>query len=251
MKRIVARLEIKSNNVVKGIRMEGLRKVGNPELLAKKYFEDGADEIILSDIVASLYNRNHLYDLVSKICKKINIPIAVGGGIRSFDDALKLLKSGADKITINSHAVTNKNLIKECAEKLGAQCVIIEVHAKKKQQNNWEVFIENGRQPTNLNVLDWAAEAQMLGAGELLVVSVDNDGVCKGPDVDLISKLEKICKIPLIYAGGTSNKNDVSEIFNLFSVDGIALSHLLHFKKDTIKNIKSYLQQNNINIRIQ
>ena len=118
MKRIIARLEIKSNNVVKGIRMEGLRKIGNPELLVEKYFKDGADEIILSDIVASLYNRNHLYELVSKICKKINIPITVGGGIRSFDDALRLLKSGADKITINTHAVKNKTLIKECAEKL-------------------------------------------------------------------------------------------------------------------------------------
>ena len=250
MKRIVARLEIKSNNVVKGIRMEGLRKVGNPELLAEKYFEDGADEIILSDIVASLYNRNHLYDLVSKICKKINIPIVVGGGIRTFDDALKLLKSGADKITINSHAVTNKNLIKECAEKLGSQCVIIEIHAKKKQFNNWEVFIENGRQPTNLNVLDWVKEAQMLGAGELLVVSVDNDGVCKGPDIELLSKIEKACKVPLIYAGGTSKKNDVSEIFNFSGVDGLALSHLLHFNKDTINNIKLLLKQKNIDIRI-
>ena len=131
MKRIISRLEIKSMNVVKGIRMEGLRKIANPELLVEKYFLDGSDEIILSDIVASLYNRNHLYDLVSQICKKINIPISVGGGIRSFDDALKLLKSGADKITINTHCVTNKNLIKECAQKLGSQCVIIEIHAKK------------------------------------------------------------------------------------------------------------------------
>ena len=120
--RVIARLEIKSNDVVKGIRMEGLRKVGSPEILAQKYFEDNADEIILSDIVASLYNRNYLYDLVSKICKKINIPIVVGGGIRSIEDALQLLKSGADKITINTHAVKNKNLIKQCAEKLGSQC---------------------------------------------------------------------------------------------------------------------------------
>lgn len=250
MKRIIARLEIKSNNVVKGIRMEGLRKVGNPEFLAEKYFEDGADEIILSDIVASLYNRNHLYDLVSKICKKINIPIVVGGGIRSFDDALRLLKSGADKITINTHAVTNRNLIKECAEKLGSQCVIVEIHAKRKQSNNWEVFIENGRQPTHLNVLDWVEEVQKLGAGEILIVSVDNDGVCKGPDLELVAKLEQACKVPLIYAGGISQKNDISEIFNFSGVDGVALSHLLHFNKDNIKNLKSFLKINNIDIRI-
>jgi len=250
MKRIIARLEIKSNNVVKGIRMEGLRKIGNPELLVEKYFEDGADEIILSDIVASLYNRNHLYDLVSKIGKKINIPIAVGGGIRSFDDALRLLKSGADKITINTHGVTNRNLIKECAEKLGSQCVIVEIHSKKKQLSNWEVFIENGRQPTKINVVDWVEEVQKLGAGEILVVSVDNDGVCKGPDLDLITKLEQTCRVPLIYAGGISKKNDISEIFNFSGIDGVALSHLLHFNKDNIKSLKSFLKLNNIDIRI-
>lgn len=250
MKRIIARLEIKSNYVVKGIRMEGLRKIGNPELLVEKYFEDGADEIILSDIVASLYNRNHLYDLVSKIAKKINIPIAVGGGIRSFDDALRLLKSGADKITINTHGVNNRNLIKECAEKLGSQCVIVEIHSKKKQSSNWEVFIENGRQPTKINVVDWVEEVQKLGAGEILVVSVDNDGVCKGPDFDLITKLEQTCRVPLIYAGGISKKNDISEIFNFSGVDGVALSHLLHFNKDKIKNLKSFLKLNNIDIRI-
>ena len=250
MKRIIARLEIKSNNVVKGIRMEGLRKIGNPELLVEKYFEDGADEIILSDIVASLYNRNHLYDLVSKIGKKINIPIAVGGGIRSFDDALRLLKSGADKITINTHGVTNRNLIKECAEKLGSQCVIVEIHSKKKQLSNWEVFIENGRQPTKINVVDWVEEVQKLGAGEILVVSVDNDGVCKGPDLDLITKLEQTCRVPLIYAGGISKKNDILEIFNFSGIDGVALSHLLHFNKDNIKSLKSFLKLNNIDIRI-
>ena len=250
MKRIIARLEIKSNNVVKGIRMEGLRKVGSPDILAKKYFEDNADEIILSDIVASLYNRNHLYDLVSKICKEINIPIVVGGGIRSIEDALQLLKSGADKITINTHAVQNKNLIKECAEKLGSQCVIVEIHAKKKQLNNWEVFVENGRQPTHLNVQDWVEEVQQLGAGEILVVSVDNDGVCKGPDYELATKLAQICRVPLIYGGGTSKQEDVLDIFNLPGVDGIALSHLIHFNKNNIKKIKLFLKKNNINIRI-
>ena len=249
MKRIIARLEIKSNNVVKGIRMEGLRKIGNPEILVKKYFMDGVDEIILSDIVASLYNRNHLYDLVSKICKKINIPIAVGGGIRTFDDALKLLKSGADKITINTHAVTNKNLIKECAEKFGSQCVIIEIHAKKKN-NNWEVFIENGRQPTKIDVFNWIKEVQKLGAGEILIVSVDNDGVCKGPDFELIDNIKKICNVPLIYGGGVSSKSDILEILNLEEVDAVSLSHLLHFNKDNIKNLKNYLNYNNVDIRI-
>ena len=249
MKRIIARLEIKSNNVVKGIRMEGLRKIGNPEILVKKYFMDGVDEIILSDIVASLYNRNHLYDLVSKICKKINIPIAVGGGIRTFDDALKLLKSGADKITINTHAVTNKNLIKECAEKFGSQCVILEIHAKKKN-NNWEVFIENGRQPTKIDVFNWIKEVQKLGAGEILIVSVDNDGVCKGPDFELIDNIKKICNVPLIYGGGVSSKSDILEILNLEGVDAVSLSHLLHFNKDNIKNLKNYLNYNNVDIRI-
>ena len=140
--------------------------------------------------------------------------------------------------------------IKECAEKLGSQCVIVEIHAKRKQPNNWEVFIENGRQPTNLNVLDWVEEAQKLGAGEILVVSVDNDGVCKGPDLELTTKLEQACKVPFIYAGGTSQRKDFLEMFNLSGVDGLALSHLIHFNKDNIKNIKSFLKLNNIDIRI-
>ena len=235
MKRVIARLEIKSNDVVKGIRMEGLRKVGSPEILAQKYFEDNADEIILSDIVASLYNRNHLYDLVSKICKKINIPIVVGGGIRSIEDALQLLKSGADKITINTHAVKNKNLIKQCAEKLGSQCVIIEIHAKKSNLIIGKYMLKMEGKPTHLNVLDWVEQVQKLGAGEILVVSVDNDGICKGPDQELATKLAQICKVPLIYGGGTSNQDDVLDIFNIPGVDGIALSHLLHFNKNNIQ----------------
>ena len=188
--------------------------------------------------------------MLSKNFNRSDLIIAVGGGIRSFDDALRLLKSGADKITINTHGVTNRNLIKECAEKLGSQCVIVEIHSKKKQLSNWEVFIENGRQPTKINVVDWVEEVQKLGAGEILVVSVDNDGVCKGPDLDLITKLEQTCRVPLIYAGGISKKNDISEIFNFSGIDGVALSHLLHFNKDNIKSLKSFLKLNNIDIRI-
>lgn len=249
MKRIISRLEIKSNSVVKGIRMEGLRKIGNPESLVEKYFIDGSDEIILSDIVASLYNRNHLYDLVSKICQNINIPISVGGGIRSFEDALKLLKSGADKITINTHGVTNKDLIRECAQKLGSQCVIIEIHAKKKSYSSWEVYIENGRQPTNLKVLDWVREVQELGAGEILLISVDNDGLYKGPDCELLSEIKQFSKVPLIYGGGISSSEDILKVLSLLRADAVALSHILHFNKETIKNIKRYLEFNKLDIR--
>lgn len=249
MKRILARLEIKSEKVVKGIRMEGLRKINDPEILVKKYFDDFADEIILSDIVASLYDRNQLYDLVNKICKQINIPILVGGGIRSLEDALKLLRTGADKITINTKAVENSDLISDCANKLGSQCVVVEMHAKKKSNNNWEIFVENGRQPTGIDVKSWIKEVQNKGAGEILLISVDQDGVCKGPDYELIQHVENDCYIPLIYAGGISSVENVNRIFLKSKVDAISLSHILHFNKNTIRNIKKQLSKNNIDVR--
>ena len=237
--RIISRLEIKSYNVVKGINMEGLRVVGSPEILAKKYFHEGIDEIILSDIVASLYGRNHLLDLIKKVSQEVSIPIVAGGGIRSLKDIECLLKNGADKVTINTQAVNDHNLIKNASKRFGSQCIIVEVHAKKlDDKKNWEVFVENGRQPTNINVSDWIIKAQDLGAGEVLLVSVDKDGTNKGYENDLIAMTKDKISIPLIVGGGFKNPDEIINCVNNYNIDAFSISHALHFNKIKVSDIK-------------
>ena len=236
--RIISRLEIKSLNVVKGINMEGLRVVGSPEKLAKKYYEEGVDEIILSDIVASLYGRNQLLDLIKKVSQEVTIPIVVGGGVRTLKDIESLLKSGADKVTINTQAVYDNNLIKEASKHFGAQCIIVEVHAKKLDKKKWEVFVENGRQPTNMDVSHWIKKAQDLGAGEVLLVSVDKDGTNNGFEKDLIAMTKDKISIPLIIGGGFKDPKEIIECIDNFNIDAFAISHALHFNKITIGEIK-------------
>ncbi len=248
-KRIISRLEVKNNFVVKGIRMEGLRKIDHPWNLIKNYYLDGTDEIIISDVVASLYGRNSLLDLIKKTAQEVDIPICVGGGIRSIKDINDLLSSGADKVSINSYAVKNNNFISEASKVFGSQCIIVEIHAKKKTENTWEVYIENGREPTGLDVFDWLKKIQKLGAGEILLVSVDKDGSKSGFDFELANLASKICEIPLIFGGGAYQPSNALEIFKLTSVDALFFGNILHFNDYTIRDIKNYLIKNNIKIR--
>ena len=248
-KRIISRLEIKNNFVVKGIRMEGLRKIDHPWNLIKKYYIDGIDEIIISDIVASLYGRNSLLDLIKKTAQEVNIPICVGGGIRSIKDINDLLSSGADKVSINSYAVQNNEFISEASKVFGSQCIVAEIHAKKKTENKWEVYIENGREPTGLDVFDWVKKVQKLGAGEILLVSVDKDGSKGGFDFELANYVSKICEIPLIFGGGACQPSDALDIFKLTNIDALFFGNILHFNNYTIKDIKDYLIKNTIEIR--
>tara|TARA_B100000780_G_C21095525_1_gene441819 strand:- start:563 stop:1342 length:780 start_codon:yes stop_codon:yes gene_type:complete len=248
--RLISRLEIKSTNVVKGINMEGLRVVGNPEIIAKQYFLDGIDEIILSDVVASLYGRNHLFELVEKISKDIFIPIVVGGGIRSLKDIEKLLKSGADKVVINTAAVRNPELITEAAAKYGSQCIIIEIHAKFKSKNCWEVYVENGREKTNLDLVKWMAQVEKLGAGEILIVSVDRDGTFRGLDENLLQSINNKISIPLIIAGGANSSQNIIDVVNNFDIDAVSISHALHFNKIKIKDLKDNLLSSDIETRL-
>ncbi len=229
--------------------MEGLRKIDHPWNLIKKYYMDGIDEIIISDIVASLYGRNSLLDLIKKTSEEVNIPICVGGGIRSIKDINDLLSCGADKISINSYAVQNKNFIYEAANIFGSQCIVVEIHAKKKSGGNWEVYIENGREPTGLNVLDWINTTQKLGAGEVFLISVDKDGSKSGFDFELAKQASEICDIPLIFGSGASKPSDAVDIFNLTTVDALSFGNILHFNNYTIKDIKDHLIKNGIEIR--
>ncbi len=248
-KRIISRLEIKNNFVVKGIRMEGLRKIDHPWNLIKNYYIDGIDEIIISDVVASLYGRNSLLDLIRKTALEVDIPICVGGGIRSIKDIRDLLYSGADKVSINSYAVQNNNFVLEASKVFGSQCIIIEIHAKKKTENKWEVYIENGREPTGLDVFDWIKKVQKLGAGEILLVSVDNDGSKSGFDFELANLASKICEIPIIFGGGACQPSNALEIFELTSIDALFFGNILHFNTYTIKDIKDFLIKNTVEIR--
>ncbi len=247
-KRITARIDVKNEFVIKGIHLEGLRKVGNPNDLAKKYYLEGIDEIIFMDSVASLYGRNNLFSIIEEACKEVFIPITIGGGIREIEDIEKALISGADKITLNTHAIKNPDLVKESSRIYGSQCIIGSIEAKKKN-NSWEAYIENGRQETGVDVIDWAKELEQLGAGEILITSIDQEGTKKGFDIDLIQKLSQIVKIPVIASGGAGKLEHLSDLFQDSDVSGVALASVLHYDIFSIDYIKEFLTTQKINIR--
>lgn len=184
--RIIPRLDIKGPNLIKGIRLEGLRVVGDPHEFALRYYEQGADELVFMDIVASLYQRNNLNDIIARAANRVFIPITVGGGIRSLDDVNTLLRSGADKVAINTAAIARPALITEVSKRYGAQCMVLSVEAKQNGPGRWEAYTDNGREHTGLDVIDWIEKAVALGAGEILLTAVDREGTRKGLDLDLL-----------------------------------------------------------------
>lgn len=248
-KRIIARIDIKNEFVIKGIHLEGLRKVGDPIDFAEKYYDQGVDEIIFMDAVASLYGRNNLFHIIEKACKKVFIPITIGGGIRSIQDIDSALKSGADKITINTQAVKSPQLIKEASRIYGSQCIVGSIEAKKKG-SSWEVYVDNGREETGLDVLEWAKTLQDLGIGELLITSIDQEGTKSGFDEQLIEKICKNVHLPLIISGGAGNLNHISTISKYNEINAIALASILHYNIATISEIKKIMIKDGINVRL-
>jgi cyclase len=242
--RIIPRLDIKNKNLIKGINLEGLRVMGDPNKFAIDYYNQGADEILFMDCVASLYGRNSLNDIIKNVVKNIFIPITVGGGIRSVNDVSLILNSGADKIAVNSAAVKNPKLIKKIANKFGSQCFVLSVEAKKINNNKWEVYINNGREKTGIDVFDWIQKGCSYGAGEILLTSIDNEGTRKGLDLELIKVASKLCKIPLIVSGGVGKEGDILDVMKVADVDAIAIADILHYKRSNIKNIKNFLRIN-------
>lgn len=239
--RIIPRLDIKGPNVVKGINLEGLRVVGNPGVLAKKYYEQGADELLYIDIVASLYERNNLSDIVEKTATSgVFIPITVGGGLRTIEDIKKILRAGADKVAINTAATRNPKIISEAASIFGTQCIVGSVQAKHKD-GRWEAYIDNGRECTGIDAIEWAKELVKLGAGELLITSVDNEGTEKGYDTELISKIATQVSVPVIACGGAGNEDDLLDCFNKTKCNALSMASILHYNKTTIQNIKNKL----------
>ena len=239
-KRLIARLDIKGSRLIKGIRFEGLRVLGDPREAALRYAEAGADELLYVDAVASLYGRNGLAELLRTTSKEIFIPITAGGGIRSVDDASSLLSAGADKVAVNTAAVQRPELITELAETFGSQCVVASIQARRITNSSWEVMTESGRERSGKDVLSWIQEVQELGAGEILITSVDQDGTCAGPDIELNNFAAEKSTVPLLVGGGFSKSGDIISSFINNKIQGVALGASLH--KDTL-NINSLKQE--------
>ena len=246
--RLIPRLDIKGSNLIKGIHLEGFRKIGDPSEYAQKYYKQGADELIYYDVVASLYNRNSLLDIIEKTASNIFIPLTVGGGIRSSDDVYNVLRAGADKISINTGAVKNKLLISEIAERFGSQCCVLEVQAKRKNNNTWEAFIDNGREHTGLDVLDWVEEAVSLGAGEILITSIDQEGTGNGYDTSLLQSVAKQVSVPVIASGGVGSPKDVVAGAKT-GVNACSFANIIHYEKAILPTIRQYCQDNGLKVR--
>jgi len=226
--RIITRLDIKGPNLVKGIHLEGLRVLGKPEDFAKFYYDSGADEIFFQDIVASLYDRNSLKDIIAQTAKNIFIPITVGGGLRTIQDINQVLRSGADKVSINTAGLKNPNFIYDAANKFGSSTIVVAIEAIKQTNGEYHCFIDNGREETGVEVKKWAREVEQLGAGEIIITSVDKEGTKEGLDVELISQISNIVTIPIIVHGGVGSMNDI-KIGIEAGADGVAIASLLHY----------------------
>jgi len=236
--RIIPRLDIKGPNLVKGIHLEGLRVLGLPQQFAKHYYKNGADELIYVDIVASLYERNSLQDIIEKTAKEIFIPLTVGGGIRTIDDIRSILRSGADKVSINTAAVKNPTLISEAANIFGSSTIVVSIETIKNSSGKYYAFTDNGREKTDLEVISWAKKIEKLGAGEIVLTSVDREGTGEGFDNDLNFLVTKAVDIPVVAHGGAGKSKDIVDAFKVGGVQAVACSSIFHYdfmEKHTVK----------------
>jgi cyclase len=252
--RIIPRIDVKGVNVVKGIHLEGLRVLGNPSEFASNYYNSGADELIFMDSVASLYGRNNLHNIVSKVAEEIFIPMTVGGGIRSLDNVKTLLQSGADKVAINTALFTDPFLISEVSDYFGSQCMVVSIDTVRVQKDKYECLTDNGRERTGVDLFKWIERVVELGAGEILLTSVDNEGTGIGYDTDLLHKISKVCPpIPVIFCGGAGNKNHVLSAVKTGNIDGIVASSIFHYDliKDGLIDIKNLTEEGNKNFLMQ
>ena len=248
-KRIIPCLDVKNGRVVKGINFINLQDIGDPVEQARFYDKSGADEICFLDITASNENRNILLDKIKKIAKQCFIPITAGGGIRSIDDIKTLLLSGADKVSINTAAVKNPEIIRKAALKFGSQCIVVAIDAKMSRPDKWQVFTHGGRNNTGICVLNYAKKVESLGAGEILLTSMDRDGTKDGYDIDLIKLISKTVKIPVIASGGAGNLQHLYEGFKLANASAVLIASLFHYGEYSIKEAKNFLVKKGIPVR--
>lgn len=236
--RLIPRLDIKGPNLIKGIHLEGLRVIGDPQEHAQRYYEQGADELLYVDVVASLYGRNSLHDLVRRAAEDVFIPLTVAGGIRSVEDVRQVLRAGADKVGINTAATKRPELIREVAETFGSQCVVLSIEAKSIGPARWEAFTDNGRERTGLDVVEWARQGVALGAGEILLTSVDREGTREGFDVELIEAVAAGCPVPIIASGGMGRPDDVVTAVG-HGADAVAMADILHYDRATLQDVRA------------
>lgn len=237
--RLIARLDVKTEHLVKGIQLEGLRKLGRPNEFARRYYAQGIDEILYIDIVASLYERTSLLPIIERATEDIFVPLTVGGGIRSLDDVRAALETGADKVAINTAALLTPSLITEVAETFGSQCMVLGVEAKRTGLGTWECYYDNGREKSGRSVLDWVSEATDRGAGEILLTSVDREGGQKGMDTELLRAVCDIVRVPVIASGGIGALDHVADAAST-GVDGIAMAHVLHYDTLPLAQIRDW-----------
>lgn len=236
--RLIARLDVKAPNLIKGIHLEGLRKIGDPNVFARRYYADGADELVYMDIVASLYDRNSLTEIVERTTAEVFVPTTVGGGVRSVDDARKLLASGADKVAINTAAVKSPRLISDVAGRFGSQAMVLSIEAKRNQSGAWEAYTDNGREHTGLDVVAWAKKGAELGAGEILLTSVDREGTRKGFDVALVRAVTAAVSIPVIASGGLGTPAHLIEVVREGGADAVAIADALHYDRHALPALR-------------
>ncbi len=227
--RVIPRLDIKGPNLVKGIHLEGLRVLGKPSDFAKYYYEQGADELMFMDVVASLYERNSLHDIISETAKKIFIPITVGGGLRSISDIKEVLRVGADKVCLNTAVIKNPQLIKDASRMFGSSTIVVAIEAIKEPNGKYLAYTDNGREHTGIDVVEWAQKVDELGAGEIVITSVDREGTGQGFDAELISKISSIVTIPVIAHGGAGKQQHVVDIIKDGFSDAIMISSMFHY----------------------
>lgn len=248
-KRIVPCLDMTQGKVVKGIQFVNFRDAGDPVELAKEYDKQGADELVFLDITATVENRDILLDVVRRTAKEVTIPFSVGGGVRTVSDMRTILRAGADKVSVNTGAFKNPRLISDCAKEFGSQCVVLSLDAKKIRPNRWNVFINGGRTDTGVSAVEWAKTATQLGAGEILLTSIDTDGTKRGFNVELTKLISEAVTVPVIASGGAGKLDDFVEILKEGRADAALAASLFHFGELTIQEVKDYLKEKGIPIR--
>ncbi len=247
-KRIIPCLDVDKGRVVKGKKFQDLQDVADPVALGKYYSDQCADELVFYDITASHEERNIFLNIVEKVAENINIPFTIGGGIRSVEDFRKVLLAGADKVSVNSAAVDNPNIIKEAALKFGCQCVVLSIDAKRNKKGSWDVYVKGGRENTGIDAIEWAKQGESLGAGEICINSIDTDGIKQGYDIELNKKLSHLLNIPIIASGGAGEMSHFEEVLQC-GADAALAASVFHYKEIIISDLKNYLHSKNIPIR--
>jgi len=248
--RLVARLDVKGPKLIKGIHLEGLRVIGDPGEHARRYYLQGADELIYMDVVASLYGRNSLHEIVRQTARDVFVPMTVGGGLRSVEDVREMLRAGADKVAINTAVVQRPELITEVASRFGSQCMVLSVDAMLQAPGKWEAYTDNGRERSSLDVLEWVQRAVELGAGEILVTSVDREGTRSGFDLDLVRAVADAVPVPVIASGGMGSVDDLVAVVREGHADAVAMADILHYGRATLTEIRAQGRAAGLELRV-